>query len=76
MTHLTTVPGTPRESEPLGYVSSGRFAADIKLDEAKAERSLAHRCFRIGLFMDGSAHMRRAIRAWHNYRWLRERIIQ
>ncbi len=58
----------------LGYVSSGRFDADIKLDEAKAERSLAHRCYRAGMFMDGGAHMRRAIRAWRNYRWLLGRI--
>lgn len=65
-----------RESETLGYVFSGRLAADIKRDEAIAERSLAHRCFRSGLSMEGSTHMRRAIRAWRNYRRLRERISQ
>ena len=59
----------------FGYVSSGRFRADIAKDEAFAHRKLAHYCFRYGMRIDGRSEMRQALRHWRNYRFYRERIV-
>ena len=62
--------------QSLGYVSSGRFAADIERDSAFAERRRAHICFRHGLPYRGRRHMRRALQLWDLFRYRYERIVQ
>ena len=60
----------------LGYVSSGRFLADSAKEEAMRRRDLARDYFRTGCPNHGRLEMRRALRAWKNFRFYRERIIQ
>lgn len=57
-----------------GYASSGRFRADIERDRAIRERRLAHSCFRFGLLFEGNQHMRRALRAWRQFRFFKSQI--
>jgi hypothetical protein len=69
--HEPTISG-----QSLGYVSSGRMAADMKREEAIFERGIAHRYFRLSMPNTAKQHMRRAIRAWRFYSELRQRIVQ
>ncbi len=57
-----------------GYISSGRMKADIEKDWALAQRDLAHRYFRMKCPAEAKRYLRRALRAWANYRHYRARI--
>jgi len=62
------------EQRQTGYVTSGRFMADVTKDEAIRSRRLAIQSLRAGSRRDHRAYMHQAIRAWRNHKYYVRRM--
>ena len=58
-----------------GYITSGRFRADISKEAAIDARRAAHRCLRWGLRSQHRRFMNEALREWRLFKHYRGRIV-